>query len=206
MHYNVLRPSVKSRNKSVYRWYYSFIDPSTGIKKQHVIPDCHNRADAYAYIQMLPDPDRKVVLIKDICKDMFIPGSAHIERLEQHGKSITIETCMRHRRTINVIVKQFGELELKDITVTAVDNFLRADTKHKRSRKNAFLETLNYVYKEAPFFGCTGIVKPPPSLTLHVIQKKQISLQQKSWNFYSIKVNGQMRETILLFCVWYPLD
>lgn len=161
MHYNVLRRSVKSGNKSVYRWYYSFIDPSSGIKKQHVIPDCHNRADAYAYIQMLPDLDRKVVLIKDICKDMFIPGSTHIERLEQHGKSITIETCMRHRRTINVIVEQFGNLELKDLTVTAVDNFLRADTKHKGSWKNAFLETLNYVYKEAPFFGCTGIVKPP---------------------------------------------
>ena len=41
-------------------------------------------------------------------------------------------------RTINVIVEQFGNLELKDLTVTAVDNFLRADTKHKGSWKNAF--------------------------------------------------------------------
>ena len=104
MHYNVLKRSIKTKNKSVYRWYYSFVDPATGVKKQRVIPDCHNRADAYAYIQMLPDLDRKVVLIKDICKDMFIPGSTHIERLEQHGKSITIETCMRHRRTINVVL------------------------------------------------------------------------------------------------------
>lgn len=161
MHYNVLRRSIKTKNKSVYRWYYSYVDPQTGIKKQRVIPDCRSRADAYAYIQMLPDLDRKVVLIKDICKDMFIPGSAHIERLEQHGKSITIETCQRHRRTINLIIKLFGEMELQNLTVTQVDDYLRKDTKHMGSWKNAFLETLAYIYKEAPFFGCAGIVKPP---------------------------------------------
>lgn len=160
MHYNVLRRSIKTKNKSVYRWYYSFIDPETGIKKQHVIPDCHNRAEAYAYIATLPDLDKKVVLIKDICKNMFIPGSDHLERLEQHGKSVTIETCQRHRRTIGIIIKLFGDMELKDLTVTAVDDFLRNDTKHMGSWKNAFLETLAHVYKEAPFFGCTGIVKP----------------------------------------------
>ena len=104
MHYNVLRRAIKTKNKSVYRWYYSFVDPDTGVKKQRVIPDCHNRAEAYDYIKSLPDLDRKVVLIKDICKDMFIPESAHIERLEQHGKSITLETCQRHRRTIDLIV------------------------------------------------------------------------------------------------------
>ena len=92
MHYNVLKRSIKTKNKPVYRWYYSFVDPTTGVKKQRVIPDCHNRADAYTYIQTLPDLDRKVVLIKDICKDMFISDSTHIERLEQHGKCITIET------------------------------------------------------------------------------------------------------------------
>ena len=136
---------------------------------------------------------------------MFIPGSTHIERLEQHGKCITIETCMHHRRTINVIVEQFGNLELKDLTVTDVDNFLRADTKHKESWKNAFLETLNYVYKEAPFFDCTGTVKPPsPCFARN--SKKQISLQQKRWSFCSIKQYGQMKETILPFYVWCHLD
>lgn len=160
MHYNVLRRSIKTKNKSVYRWYYSFVDPATGIKKQHVIPDCHNRAEAYAYIQTLPDLDRKVVLIKDICKNMFIPGSDHLERLSQHGKNVTIETCQRHRRTINLIIQLFGNMELKDLTVTTVDDYLRKDTKHMGSWKNSFLETLAHIYKEASFFGCTGIVKP----------------------------------------------
>lgn len=160
MHYNVLRRSIKTKNKSVYRWYYSFVDPATGIKKQHVIPDCHNRAEAYDYIKSLPDLDRKVVLIKDICKNMFIPGSDHLERLTQHGKNVTLETCQRHRRTINLIIQLFGNMELKDLTVTAVDDYLRKDTKHMGSWKNAFLETLAHIYKEAPFYGCTGIVKP----------------------------------------------
>ena len=77
MHYNVLRRSVKSGNKSVYRWHYSFIDPTTEIKKLKFIPGCHYRAEAYTFIETLPDLDRKVVLIKDICKDLFIPGSAN---------------------------------------------------------------------------------------------------------------------------------
>ncbi len=161
MHYNVLRRKIQTKNKSVYRWYYSFVDPFTGIKKQRVIPGCHNRAEAYAYISMLPDLEQRKVLIKDICKDMFIPGSAHLERLEQHGKSLTIETCQRHRRAIKLIIRLFGDMELKDLTVMAVDDFLRNDTKHMGSWKNSFLETLAHVYKEAPFLGCTGIVKPP---------------------------------------------
>gem|GEM_PF-5952745 len=34
MHYNVLRRSIKTKSKSVYRWYYSYIDSETGIKKK----------------------------------------------------------------------------------------------------------------------------------------------------------------------------
>lgn len=101
MHYNVLRRSVKSGNKSVYRWYYSYIDPSTKIKKQKVIPNCRNRTEAYAYIETLPDLDRKRILIKDICEDMFIPESDHVERMIKHGKKLQIETMLRQEKMID---------------------------------------------------------------------------------------------------------
>lgn len=159
MPYNVLRRSVKSGKKTVHRWYYSFIDPDTGIKKQRVIPSCRNQAEAYAFIAQLPDIDTKKILIKDICKEMFIPGSMHLIRLAQHGTHLEPETLRRHRRTTKIIISLFGNIELKDLTVMMVDNFLTNDTKHKGSWKNAFLETLSHIYREAPFYGC-NVIKP----------------------------------------------
>ncbi len=125
MHYNVLRRSIKTKSKSVYRWYYSYIDSETGIKKQKVIPDCKSRAEAYAFISSLPDLDRKKVLLKDVAKDMFIPGSNHVERLSEHGRNLTFETLQRHRGLLDKILAAFGEMELKDITPAIVDNYLR---------------------------------------------------------------------------------
>ena len=84
--------------------------------KKKVIPDCKSRAEAYAFISSLPDLDRKKVLLKDIAKDMFIPGSNHVERLSEHGRNLTFETLQRHRGLLDKIVTAFGEMELKDIT------------------------------------------------------------------------------------------
>ena len=68
----------------------------------------------------------KKVLLKDIAKDMFIPGSNHVERLLEHGRNLTFETLQRHRGLLDKIVTAFGEMELKDITPAIVDNYLRS--------------------------------------------------------------------------------
>ncbi len=202
MHYNVFRRSVKSKNnKSVYRWYYSFIDPVSKIKKQRVIKDCRSRAEAYAFVSALPDLDEKKVLIKDICKDMFISRSAHLERLEQHGKSLTPETCLRHRHLINIIVEQFGNIELKDLTVTMVDDFLRKDTKHTGSWKNSILETLNHIYKEAPFFGCTSIIKPQFQRFSRNCKKADIFTTDELERFFDKKNWTNERDYLALLCM-----
>lgn len=201
MHYNVLRRSVKSGNKSVYRWYYSFIDPSTGIKKQKVISGCHNRAEAYAFIETLPDLDRKVVLIKDICKDMFIPGSAHVDRLIKHGINLQPETMRRHRTTLDLITEQFGNIELKNLTVTMVDDILSNDNTHKGSWKNAYLETLSHLYKEAPFHGCNDIIKPMFHRFARNCKRADIFTTEELNKFFDESNWNNKRDYLILLCM-----
>ena len=201
MHYNILKRTIKTQKRNVTRWYYSFIDPETGIKKQRVIPDCRNKAEAYAYISKLPDLEIKKILIKDIAKDMFIPGSMHLKRLEQHGTSLAPETLLRHRTTTNLIIKQFGDLELKDLTVMTVDNFLTADTKHAGSWKNAFLETLAHIYKEAPFYGCNGIIKPEFRRFKRNNKKADIFTTEELNNFFNIDLWTNERDYLALLCM-----
>lgn len=201
MNYHVLRRSVKSGKKSVYRWYYSFIDPATGVKKQKVIPSCHNRAEAYAYIQNLPDLETDRILIKDICKEMFIPGSNHIERLEKHGKKLQPETIRRHRTTLDKITEQFGNYELRDLTVVLVDDFLSNDKIHTGSWKNSFLETLSYVYKEAPFHGCTDVIKPVFHRFSRDSKKADIFTTEELNRFFDYNNWSNKRDYLVLLCM-----
>lgn len=160
MHYTVFRRKNETKKKTVYSWGYTFIDPVTGKRRQKIIPGCKSRAAAYEHIQKLSNDGSTGILISDICRDMFIPGSRHLERLAAHGKTLAIETILQYRTKMEIITKEFGHLELKDLTVMHIENFLASDTKHSGSWKNTFLEALTYVYKEAPFYGVNGVNKP----------------------------------------------
>ncbi|MBR4323214.1 site-specific integrase [Treponema sp.] len=201
MHYNVLRRSIKTKNKSVYRWYYSYIDPESGIKKQKVIPECKSRAEAYAFISTLPDLDRKTVLIKDIAKDMFIPGSSHVERLSEHGRKLTFETLQRHRGLLDKIVSAFGEMELKDLTPAIVDNHLRSLENRSGGWKNSFLETLSYIYKEAPFCGCEGLIKPNFMRFSRNTKKADIFTTEELNRFFDKELWENSRDHLIFLCI-----
>ena len=109
MHYNVLRRSVKSGNKSVYRWYYSFIDPSRGIKKQRVIPDCHNRADAYLFSRGFNLPLKREYLESVFTRQLKI---ADIEKETRkhipHSFRFTYVTRMRRGLSAETVQKLAG--------------------------------------------------------------------------------------------------
>ncbi len=179
----------------------SFIDPESGIKKQRVIPHCKSKAEAYSFINNLPDLDVQTVLIKDIAKDMFIPGSAHVERLNQHGVSLCKETLQRHRSMLNLFVKQFGSLELKDITVSLVDDFLVGITERSGSWKNSFLETIAYVYKEAPFHGCNNVIKPNFIRFKRNCKKADILTTDELSKFFDINIWKNERDYLLFLCI-----
>lgn len=201
MRYNLLRRTIKTKSKSVHRWYYSFIDPQTGIKKQKVIPDCRSRVEAYDFIKTLPDLDARKVFIKDIAKDMFIAGSDHVERLVQHGRNLSRETLQRHRSMLDTIVKQFGDIELKALTTVMVDDYLRALVKQGGCWKNSFLETLAYVYREAPFCGCEAIQKPTFMRFARNLKKADIFTTEELKQFFNCDLWSNSRDYLAFLCM-----
>ena len=90
---------------------------------------------------------------------MYIPGGPHMERMEKLGRRYSIETLKNKRNLLNLFIKHFGKLELHELTVPGVIDFL-AEDKHSGSWKNNFLTVVAEVYAEAPFLGLPHISVP----------------------------------------------
>jgi integrase len=89
---------------------------------------------------------------------MFIPGSAHISRRLQLGKSINLETMAMSRHFIEIMIGLWGDVNLELLGVDMVMPWLFQD-RRSGSWKNYFLGILREVFLEAPWHGCH--VQPP---------------------------------------------
>ncbi|MCI6816287.1 MAG: tyrosine-type recombinase/integrase [Treponema porcinum] len=159
--YHIFKKPVKSKNKTIHRWYYYFIDPVTGKKIQKVCRGCKTQAEAYAFVSSLPPVfvEEKTTIAK-IAEWMYIPGSSHLERQKKLGKVFTPETLKIKRFALNIIVEEFGHLELQELTIPMVIDFLMNDKKHSGSWKNGFLTVVGELYAEAPFHNLPYIPVP----------------------------------------------
>lgn len=158
--YHIFKKSVKSKGKTVHKWYFYWNDPVTGIMRQKVCKGCKTQAEAYAYVSAQPSlfVEEKITIEK-IARWMYIPGSSHMERMQKLGKTYSIETLKCKRGLLEIFLKEFGELELQQLTVPMVIDFLTKDP-HSGSWKNNFLTVVGEVYAEAPFQGLPYIQAP----------------------------------------------
>lgn len=90
---------------------------------------------------------------------MFIPGSEHLKRLELLGKKLSPRTIQDYRNYINLIVKKFGNICIEDLNIPMVNGYLM-NLEKSRSWKNSYLDTINHIYKEAPWHCNYTITKP----------------------------------------------
>jgi len=102
--YHIFKKPVKSKNKTIHRWYYYFIEPVTGKKVQKVCRCCKTQAEAYAFVSSLPPVfvEEKTTIAK-IAEWMYIPGSPHLERQKKLGKVFTPETLKIKRFALNTL-------------------------------------------------------------------------------------------------------
>lgn len=151
MDYHVFKKPRTIKNKVVHRWYYYFVDPFTGKEIQKACRGCKTQAEAYAYVSSLPPLfiERKTT-IRDITKYMFVPGGDHVIRLQNLGKQLDMKTITGKRFLLNLFVEQFGDLELRELTVPMVVNWL-ISVDRSGSWKNNMLTVIANVYDEAPF-------------------------------------------------------
>ena len=159
--YHTFRKPKKLKGKTVHRWYYYWID-AAGKQHQKACRGCRNRSEAENYIRTLPPPPgtakdqpppvkRPDVLIRDIAKDMYIPGSGHVGRRGQLGKSTDLETMVECRRYIKRIIDLWGDTSL--VAVEVVMPYLFGLDRSGKW-KNRFLEVLGEIYMEAPWHNC----------------------------------------------------
>ena len=68
--YHIFKKSVKSKGKTVHKWYFYWNDPITGIMRQKVCKGCKTQAEAYAYVSAQPS--------------LFVEEKITIEKIARH--------------------------------------------------------------------------------------------------------------------------
>ena len=160
MDYHIFKKSTKSKNKTVHRWYYYYIDAITGKKVQKVCKGCKTQAESYAYVSSLPSLyELRSSTIKEIAEWMYVPGSAHLERQGKLGKILDLKTLKTKRHQLEILIEKFGDIELKDLSIPMIMDFLMKDN-HSGSWKNNFLTIVTEVYAEAPFHNVPYVAIP----------------------------------------------
>ena len=99
-------------------------------------------------------------LISRLAKDMFVPGSEHMERLLQFGRKLCDETIYQKRLFIEIIIENFGKQNLDELKVKDIELFLLNDKKHYGSWKNNFLDTFACLYDETVWKCSKPISRP----------------------------------------------
>ena len=172
--YHTFRKKKKTKaGKIVYKWYYWFYDENRR-QIQKACPNCHNSAEAGAYVNTLPPPAGGGVINPDlllsvIAETMYIPGSDHVDRRRQLGQSVNIDTLAESRGYIKLIIKEWGCYALKDIDSEDVITYL-FKIKRSGSWKNRYLTIFKEIFAEAPRYGCK--IRTPPFPTFARNSKK----------------------------------
>ena len=165
--FHVFRKPKKTREgKLFYRWYYWFYNED-GLRIQKACPNCKNKSDAESYIRTLPPVaapgvKNENVLLSQIAEFMYIPGSDHVDRRQQLGKSSAIETLIESRAYVKLIIDEWGNFPLKDIDPEDVMTYL-FKVKRSGSWKNRYLTIFKEIYAEAPRHGCKIMTPKFPS-------------------------------------------
>jgi integrase len=169
------KPKILKGGKKKYVWYYYYIS-SGGKKIQKRCIGCNNRAEAESYVRAIPYPVDILkpfslpgpvdITINDIAGKMFIPGSPHLDRRKQLGKSIETETILINRNFIKIILGLWGDRRLETLEAAEVSTYL-FNRERSGSWKNSFIQILNEVYEEAAWYKVKAPKLPLPTFARH---------------------------------------
>ena len=158
MDYNIFKKTIiGKRGKAVRRWYYYYVD-SDGVQKQRVCKGCSNRSEAMAFVAKLPPLSSSGKTVREIARDMYLPGSDHVRRREAMGKSVLPLTMGSARGYLEDIIERWGGFDIERVDVAAVAAYL-LDVKRSSSWKNHYITVFNEVFDEAVWHG-VSVQKP----------------------------------------------
>ncbi|MCR5698893.1 MAG: site-specific integrase [Treponemataceae bacterium] len=102
----------------------------------------------------------KQYLIRNLTKNMFVPGREHLERLEKFGKTLCAKSIYQKRYFIDLITHDFGNRYLNQLKMSEIESFLMKDS-HSGSWKNYYLETFKNIYDETQWLLSKPVTCPP---------------------------------------------
>jgi len=193
------KPKVFAGGKKGYRWYYTYTDPSTKKRPQKACIGCRTRREAEAYVRALsPEsvmPERRA-LVRDIAKDMYIPGGAHIQRRAQLGRVLDIKTILESRRFVEKILSDWGGRPLEAINSPEVTTLLMQVPRGavwKKKYRRVFIE----IYDEARW---QGFKIPKPEFDRFVVRcRKPDTFSTEELNRLFVPENFPSETFYLLF-------
>jgi integrase len=150
MQFHVFRKPKKLKNgKKVYRWYYYYLDENKK-QVQKACRGCKSRKEAEDYIRTLAGESGvdKSALIKDIAAPMYIPGGDHVNRLNQLGRVLQIETITDARHFIKLIIDEWGSRPLASIDPVELTTHLFNKARGGQW-KNRYKKIFTEIYDEA---------------------------------------------------------
>jgi len=168
------KPKKLKNGDTVRRWYYYYVDSSGKKIQKSCGKGIKSREAAENFIRALPSPPRGKntpggvfagirannvdLLVGDIAKDMFIPGSGHVKRRQQLKKSVSPEALSNNRVFMRHIIGTWGSRMLRTLEMDEVMGYLFA-MERSASWKNQYIAALNEIYQEGQFMGCK-VYKP----------------------------------------------
>lgn len=152
MTYKIFRKTIiGKKGKKQKRWYYYWTD-GRGIQRQRVCKGCTNMADAAAFVAALPPLDDVGRTVRDIARDMFLPGSEHVKRREAFGKSVLPATMREARIYLDDIIARWGGVDIREVDVRSVSSYLVA-AERSGSWKKRYVAVFGEIYDEAAWHG-----------------------------------------------------
>lgn len=200
MDYKIFKKTVVGkRGKTVRRWYCYYTD-SSGVQKQRVCKGCSNRSEAMAFVSNLPPLSSSGKTVREIARDMYLPGSDHVKRREAMGKSVLSLTMRESRIYLEDIIERWGGFDIERVDVAAVAAYL-LDVKRSGSWKKRYVTVFNEVFDEAVWHG-VSVQRPTFPHFVKKAQKKGVFTSEELKRLFVVEnfASGSIdAETAYLF-------
>lgn len=165
------------------KWYCKWTD-TDGKRHQKLCRECRTEKQAMETAERLVRGN-DMYLFKTIAREMYIPGSAQMERLEMFGKKLAPETVHNKRTQLDFFLRKFGDCDIRTLRPSEIELFLLCDKEHSGSFKNNVLDTIMSIYEETTW-KCDKQIPPQNSRDSKGIQRKPMCSQKRSLKNFSL--------------------
>ena len=187
MQVTITHKKKSGSNQVIYS--FSYVDSVTGKRISRQCRGCSTRQEAAVFARKVMENMEERFTVGAICRDMFVPGKNHLERLESFGRNLDKLTIIQKRQMLDVIVRDFGARDIRTLKTSEIEMQLLKDRRHSGSWKNNYLDTFGSIYEETTWVCPYPVSRPKfmrfarnsvPTDTL-TTEELELLLRKENW-------------------------